>query len=224
MFRKEPIFRQEATMNKKVVIGAAVTVAAASVATNLAFQPEELLHSAEYLDAQTRYVEDGQLGEEQIEFTEAEQPNRWDVFRSWLIRLPVPVKAALLMPLWVLGALPGTTLFSALSPIAAQLFGLVAQMAVLVGVFCVVYKLIFPDRRLSELFSRKNRRWLLLGASVLTAANFGLSLAWPGWHAARIVVMGVVGFGVLCLLWYRICGRLKAPKPGVVRSTLKLEY
>ena len=41
-------------MNKKVAAGVAVTVAAASIATNLAFQPDELLHDHAYLEAHTR--------------------------------------------------------------------------------------------------------------------------------------------------------------------------
>ena len=214
-------------MNKKLAIGAAVTVAAASIAANAAFQPEELLHSAAYLEAQTKYVQEGELGQGVIEYTEEEQLGKADLLRAWLIRLPVPVKALVLFPLWVLGALPvalGTSLFSALSPVAAQLLGFVLQAAVLVGLFCLVYKLIFPDRKISELFKKKNRRWLLLGAAFLTAVNFGLSLAWPGWHIARAVLMAAAGFGVLCLLWHRICGKFKAPQAGIVRNTLQLEY
>jgi len=32
------------------------------------------------------------------------------------------------------------------------------------------------------------------------------------------------GFGILCLLWHRICGKLKGPEPGIVHTKLKVEY
>jgi len=213
-------------MNKKVAAGVAVTVAVASVATNLAFQPDELLHNDAYLENQTRYVQMDDQGEYEIEVTEPEDPAKKDVLRTWLLRLPVPVKALVLLPLWLLGALPvaiGTSLFSAVSPVLAQIVGFLLQAAVLVGVFCAAYKLLFPNRKISELFKKKNRWWLILGALAVTGVDFGLSLVWPGWSAARVAVMIAAGFGILCLLWHRICGKLTGPKAPVVTKKLKLE-
>lgn len=214
-------------MNKKVAAGVAVAVAVASVATNLAFQPDELLHDHAYLESHTRYMQMDDQGEYDIEYSEPEELGKKDTLRTWLLKLPVPIKALFLLPLWALGAIPvaiGTGLFSALSPIAAQIASFLLQAAVLVGVFCGVYKLIFPDRKIRELFKRKNLRWLLIGAVLVTGLNFALSAAWPGWSIARVVILTAGGFGVLCLLWHRICGRLKGPEPGVVHTKLKLEY
>ena len=214
-------------MNKKVAAGVAVTVAVASIATNLAFQPDELLHDHAYLESHTRYMQMDDQGEYEIEYTEPEELDEKDSLRTWLLKLPVPVKALLLLPLWALGAIPvavGTGVLSALSPIWAQVASFLLQAAVLLGVFCAVYKLIFPDRKLSELFQKKNRRWLLLGALALTGVNFALSVAWPTWSVVRVILLVAAGFGILCLLWHRICGKLKGPVPGIVRTKLKLEY
>ena len=215
-------------MNKKAAAGVAVAVAVASVATNLAFQPDELLHDHAYLESHTRYIQMDDDGDDTLwEYTEPEELGKKDQLRTWLLKLPVPVKALLLLPLWALGALPvalGTALGSALSPVWAQVLGFVLQAALLVGVFALVYKLIFPNRKIKELFSRKNRRWLLLGAAALTIVNFALSCAWPGWSVVRALLMAAAAFGILCLLWHRICGRLKGPEPGVVRTKLSLEY
>lgn len=215
-------------MKKKVAAGVAVTVAAASVATNLAFTPDELLHSAAYLDAHTKYVESGELYEPEIEFTEPEEPTRTDGIRNWLLKLPVPLKALLLLPLWALGAIPsaiGSGLVSAMSPVLSHILSFMLQLGVIVGVFCLVYKLLFPNRKVTELFTKKkNRRWLLFGAFTVAAANLVLSLVWDGWSALRVVILMAVGFGVLCLLWYRICHGLKGPEPKMVKRRLKLEY
>ncbi|MGM9615548.1 MAG: hypothetical protein ACI3W7_08480 [Oscillospiraceae bacterium] len=214
-------------MNKKVAAGVAATVAIASIATNLAFTPDELLHDQAYLESHTRYMQMNDQGEYEIEYSEPEELGKKDSARTWLLNLPVPIKALFLLPLWALGAIPvaiGTGIFSALSPIWAQVVSFLLQAGVLVGVFCVVYKLIFPNRKVRELFQKKNRRWLLLGALGVTALNFILAAAWPGWSVARVIIMIVVGFGVLCLLWKRICGKLKGPEPGIVHTKLKLEY
>lgn len=214
-------------MNKKVAAGVAATVAIASIATNLAFTPDELLHDQAYLESHTRYMQMNDQGEYEIEYSEPEELGKKDSARTWLLNLPVPIKALFLLPLWALGAIPvaiGTGIFSALSPIWAQVVSFLLQAGVLVGVFCAVYKLIFPNRKVRELFQKKNRRWLLLGALGVTALNFILAAAWPGWSVARVIIMIVAGFGVLCLLWKRICGKLKGPEPGVVHTKLKLEY
>ena len=178
-FRKEGM-----AVNRKLAAGVAVTVAVASIATNLAFQPEELLHSHTYLENHIRYVQEDDGDGTLFEYTEQEKLGKKDQLRLWLLKLPVPVKALFLLPLWALGAVPvalGTALAGALSPIWAQLLGFVLEAGLLTGVFCLVYKLIFPKRKLRELFRKKNRRWILAGAAALTAVNFALSVAWPGW-------------------------------------------
>ena len=96
--------------------------------------------------------------------------------------------------------------------------------ALLFGLFCLVYKLIFPERKLSELFKKKNRRWILLGVVTVTGTDLLLAQFWSGWSLVRVIVIVAVGFGVLCLLWHRICGKLKPPEPKVRRTKLKLEY
>ncbi len=214
-------------MNKKLAAGVAVTVAVASVATNLAFQPDELLHDHAYLENHTRTIQEGELGEAEIEYTEPEDLSKTDTLRAKLIKLPVPVKALLLMPLWLIGALPVaivTGAVSALAPFWGHLVGFLLQAAVLLGVFCAVYKLVFPHRKVRELFQKKNRRWLLLGAFGVAGVNLVLGFAWSGWPLVKIVLLAVCGFGILGLLWHRICGGLKGPEPGVVHTKLKLEY
>ena len=214
-------------MNKKVAAGVALTVAVTSIAANLAFEPGELTHSAAYLESHTRYMQQGELGEYTVEYSEPEELGKKDALRTWLLKLPVPVKALILLPLWALGAIPvaiGTGLFSAVSPILAQVASLLLQVGVFLGIFCAVYKLVFPHRKVTELFKKKNRRWLLLGAVTVTSANFAMGIIWPQWSVVRVVLTVVLGFAVLCLLWRRICGRLKMPERKMVQRRLELEY
>ena len=214
-------------MNKKIAAGVAVTLTAASIATNLLVEPEELLHSAEYLEANAKIVDTAVLEEAEILVEEEAEKSRMDAVRAWIIRLPVAVKAVFLLPLWALGAIPvtvGTAAFAALSPIWAQVAGVLMQAAVLVGVFALGYKLLFPKKKVRELFKKRNFKWLMLGAVSVSVANVVLTTAWTGWPVLRAVMMTVVGFGALCLLWHRIAKKVKPDEPRIVQTRLKLEY
>lgn len=216
------------SVNKKAAAGIAAAVAAASIATNLTFEPDELLHSAAYLDSHTHMLQTSELEEPEIEYVEQEALGRADQLRTWLLKLPVPVKALFLLPLWALGAIPvaiGTAAMSAVSPILAHILSFILNAGILFGVFCFVYKLLFPERKISELFKKKkNRRWLIFGVVAVCGLDMLLAQFWSGWSFLRVIILVGGGFGVLCLLWRRICGRFKAPEPKTVRTKLKLEY
>lgn len=214
-------------MNKKIAAGVAATVAAASIATNMLVEPEELVHSAEYLAARTQAVAVEPEGDYDITVEEEAEKTRADAVRAWIIRLPVVVKAVFLLPLWALGAIPvtiGTAVFTAMAPIWAQICGALLQIALLIGAFCLGYKLVFPKKKVRDLFKKRNFKWLFLGAGTVTMANFVLTTAWTGWPVLRAAIMTVVGFGALCLLWHRIAGKIKPDEPNVVTTRLRLEY
>lgn len=214
-------------MKKKIAAGIAVSVAAASIATNLLVDADELVHSAEYLNTRTQAVVTETLPVVEITVEEEEEKTRADLLREWIINLPVAVKTLFFLPLWALGAVPvalGTAVASAMAPIWAQVVGVLLQSAVLVGAFAGLYKLVFPKKKVKDLFKKRNLRWLLLGAGIVSVANIVLTTAWSGWPLLRAVGMTVVGFGALCLLWYRICGKLKADTPAKRQTRLQLDY
>ena len=207
-------------MKKKTaaLVGLSAVALGLGAGVNANFTSEELLHTTEYLREQGE-------ADYSIHYTEMSELSRADRLRAAVIRLPVAVKALFLLPLWALGAIPvalATALAS--SPIWSAVLGFLAQSAVLLGVFCVVYKLLFPHKKLRDLFRKKNIKWLLLGAGGVAAGDWVLAQVWTGWNALRVVLMLAVGFGVLCLLWYRICGKFKAPEPQPVETKLVLEY
>lgn len=212
---------------RRVAAAAAASVMAASAAVNLAFTPEELIHSADYLAAHTQYDQAAEAADYSIVYTEMGQLSKADALRAWFIRLPVVLKTAILLPLWALGAIPvavGTAVGGALAPFWGQILGFLLQAGVLIGVFCVVYKLLFPEKKLRDLFKKKNLKWLFMGAATLTGANAVLTYAWAGWPVLRLVLMVALGGGVIALLWKRICGGHKAPEPKPVKTKLLLEY
>ena len=216
-------------MKKKTAVGVglATVITAAGIATNLLVTPEELLRTGESLEASHVEKVSADFGEHSLTYTEPGVLSAKDALRARMIQLPLVVKVLLLLPLWAVGAIPvalGTALAGTLSPIGAQILSFVAQAGVLIGLFCLVYKLLFPHKSVKTLFKKKNFRWLLLGAAALTGGNLLLGIAWPQWSVWRTVLFVLAGAGVLGLLWYRLCGKLKAPRPADKQTKLLLSY
>ncbi len=211
-------------MNKRAAAGVAAVVVAAGIGTRASFRADELIHSADYLAAHTQYAPvRAAEGRTLAELESFERMSAADALRARIIRLPVAVKGTLLLPLWALGALP-MALGTALSPLWGALLGLAVQVGLLLGLFCLVYKLLFPKKKLRELLRRRNLKWLFVGAVTVTAANAALTQLWTGWPVLRAAALSLVGLGVLCLLWKRLCGAFKAPEPETVRTRLVMDW
>lgn len=212
-------------MDKKAKAGVAAAMVAAGVAVNQAFSPSELTHDMKE-PVQTQFEEPVQAEMDTdvlAAYTEERRMGRADRVRTAFLRLPVAVKAAALLPLWAIGALPAA-LVTALSPFWHALLGLALHAAALAAVFALAYKLLFPHKKLRDLFRKKNLKWLFLAAVLLTAADVLLGEVWTGWPVLRVALMLAAGYVVLCLLWKRLCGKLRGPEPEKVRTELRMEY
>ena len=212
-------------MDKKLKVGILGAVAAAGVVTNVAVDPQELLRSQEALSSHEEQAAPARA-EDAITVTQSVSLSAMDALRARIIALPVAVKAVVFLPLWLIGELPVllfTALSSALGPVWGGLVGFAAQALLLVGVFCVVYKLLFPNRSVRELFKKKNLTSLLLGAAGVTGLNWLAAQIWPRFGFWRAVAMVVIGVAVLGVLWYRICQKLPGPKKEQT-TRYELEY
>ena len=214
--------RQKKSRKKKIAAGIAGMLLAAGVTVNEAFDPKELMQKA---PADRNPIQEQAAAAQARQVIQAESYERIslaDAVRGWFIRLPVAVKGTILLPLWAIGAIP-VALASALSPLRWAVLTLALQVAILIALFCGVYKLVFPHRKVRELFRRKNLRWLFLGALTVTLANILLTRLWTDWPIWRAVILALVGLAVLCVLYKRICGAFKAPEPEVVKTRLVVD-
>ncbi len=209
--------------HKKLAAGAAAVVLAASAAVHENFELDELI-SDEKVRPRVEEFERAAAPEADVlaELPEEVRLSRADALRGWFIGLPLWVKSVFLLPLWALGTVPAA-LVPALGPVWDALAGLGVQLGVMTGLFCLVYKLLFPDRKVRDLFRKKNLKWLFLGAVTVTAADVVLTQLWTDWPVARALVLAVVSFGVLGLLWKRLCGAFRAPEPETVKTRLVIE-
>ncbi len=205
-------------MKKKTaaIVGVSAALLSVGAGVHEGFEADELLHTAARLEESGDY-------DYSITYTEEGELSRADRIRAAIIRWPLAVKALLLLPLWALGAIPAA-LISALtgSAVMGVLVNFLLQTGVLVGVFCLVYKLLFPKKKLKNLFKRRNLRWLFAGAGGAVALNLVLSEIWSGWAFLRVILFLAVGFGVLCLCYRRICGWFKAPEPAPQETKLEI--
>lgn len=214
-------------MDKKKVKHGIITAAlAAGMITNAASDdPAALLQTADDDDDRhTLVVSAEEQGEYAVYLNEFVELTGMDRVRDWIIHLPLAVRAVVLLPLWAIGevAFAVASAFSAaLATSAGQLLlGFLAQLGILLAVFLVAYKAIFPKTPVKELLSKKKFPWLLAAAAAVTIANTALEQVWDHWGVVRIILMAAVGYITLSLLWTRLCAHLPGPK----RERKKLEY
>lgn len=126
----------------------------------------------------------------------------------------------ILLPFWAAGkALSAlfSLLFAALSPVWQVLFGVLLNALVLFGLFALVYKLLFPNKRLRSLFTKRNIILLTIGSLVLAAADAVLRSFWEDYRPISIAIKLILALAVLVLLCWRIFGKCK-PRPAPARA------
>ena len=213
-------------MDKRVKQGVVSAAVAAGMLVNAASDdPAELLAAPDLTDDDhIMVVASAEMPDYTIYLDEEEELRGMDRIRAWILKQSLAVRALVIFPLWAVGEVS----FAAVSAISAAaatapgqlLIGLAVQLGILAAVFALSWKLISPKTPLKELFSKKRFSWLLLGAALVAVADFAMGMYLEQWELLRLALMAMTGFGVLSLLWARICHGLTAP----ARKRKKLEY
>ncbi|MBR4907342.1 MAG: hypothetical protein IKZ44_10905 [Clostridia bacterium] len=213
---------------KKVVAGAAGVVTAAGLLVNtVVTDPATLLKPADGSAVDPSHVcvvDDVEHRRYVVETDEYEPYTLRERICLRIQSLPLPVRALVLLPLWGIGEVL-TVLLSALwsSPVGQFLLHFLLEIALLVGLFALVWKLLFPHVPLRKVFSKKTFPWLIVGALLIAAADALLAYYWEPWKVWRIVLLAAVGFGVLLLLYHRIMDKLPLPKARKRKVELVVE-
>ena len=133
-----------------------------------------------------------------------------DKLRRLFLSQPSVVRGVVLLPFWTAGKVLIaflSLLFTALSPLLQILLGFVLNAILLFGLFLVILKLLFPNRRLRDFLTRRNILLLLAGSLILSAADTVLKLFWEDYRPISIAINLVTALVVLSLLCWRIFGR-----------------
>lgn len=213
---------------KKVAAGAAGVVTAASLLVNtVVTDPAMLLKTADDSAIDPSHVCVVDDVEHRRYVVETDEYESYTLRERICLRIqswPLAVRALVLLPLWGIGEVL-TVLLSSLigSPVGRFLLHFTLEIALLVGLFTLVWKLLFPHVPLRKFFSKKTLPWLLIGALLIAAADALLGYYWEPWKVWRIVLLIVVGFVVLLLLYHRILDKLPLPKPRKKKVELVIE-
>ena len=145
----------------------------------------------------------------------APAPTKAELFREKVISLPAPVKGLVLLPLWTVGAIANYAL-SLLLSLFAKVFGgsiltFLFQFALLFGLFALALKLLFPNKKLRDLLTKRNLLWMAVSALVLTAADMLLKTWYEPYAKVRSLILLVLALILLSLLAWRILYRRKKP-------------
>ncbi|MCI2057456.1 MAG: hypothetical protein LKJ86_10020 [Oscillibacter sp.] len=217
-------------MNKKAkkrAAAAAVTaVASASVLVGGLFpSPADLLNDgdASTQTAVTQSVEDDAGTEEVDEETQRRRGSVRARLRQWIRQLPVGVRAVVGVPLWCIGwvMLTGlSTLWSAvLSPVAGTLAGWACLAAVLVGVFALTAKAMFPDLPMKKILRKRNVLGIVAGVALLGIADTLLPYVWDGYEKAADAVRLTGSFVVvLVVVWVMAVGEVKSRRKAAAKT------
>ncbi len=226
--RVPPMQKERSKTAKRAAAGAAGAVTAASLLVNtVVTDPATLIKpdGESVSDPSHVCVVDGVEHRSYIVETDRDEPFTLREriclrIQSW----PLPVRALILLPLWGIGELLialATALWN--SPVGQILLHFLLEAALLIGLFALVWKLLFPHVPLRRVLSRKTFPWLIAGALVITVADALLAYFWEDWKIWRIVLLAVVGFVVLLVLYHRIAGKLPPPERRKKRYEVYVE-
>ena len=202
---------------------AAGTVTAAGMLLNGTVDGSELLNSPteKAESAAAAHIQFGKAPVYTVQGTKAAEPlpvpTPKELLREKVLALPAPVKGLVLLPLWTIGAIANYA-FSLVLGLFARVFGgsiltLLFQFALIFGLFALALKLLFPNKKLRELLTKKNLLWMAVSALILTAADMLLKTWYEPYARVRALVLLVLALVLLSLLAWRILYKRKKAEP-----------
>ena len=208
---------------RSAAIKAAGTVTAAGMLLNATVEPEDLLTSSEQKaeSASSAHIQAGDAPVytvKGVRLDKAPAPTKADLFREKVIALPALVKGLVLLPLWTLGAIANYAL-SLLLSLFIKIFGgsiltFFFQFALLFGLFALVLRFLFPNKKLRDLLTRKNLTWMAVSALVLTLADMVLKTWYEPYAKARGLILLALALILLSILAWRILYKRKKDEPA----------
>ena len=218
---------------KSAAIKAAGTVTAAGMLLNATVEPEELLTSKEQKaeSASAAHIETAKAPTYTVKGRKAEPapapaPAKGELIRERIIALPAPVKGLVLLPLWTVGAIANYAL-SLLLGLFAKVFGgsiltFLFQFALLFGLFALALKLLFPNKKLKELLTKRNLLGMAVAALLLTTADMLRKTWFEPYAKIRALILLVLALVLLSLLAWRILYKRKKPEPEAQEAVYEI--
>lgn len=117
--------------------------------------------------------------------------------KSFIERIPFIIKALLILPLWLIGTILIKVIISLfkliLSPILKFLLLWLLLFCFLFLITLIILKLIFPNKSIKELISKKMIISLLLSSLAITIIDFSFMHLFEEYHHYRFLVIFLLG-------------------------------
>ena len=124
--------------------------------------------------------------------------------RERILELPLAVRVIFVVPLWAVGhvlVMAGGALVTALSPLWNGITSFLMFALLMLALFTVGAKMMFPDLPLRKILNRHTIKGVLIASAGLFVADWGLPLIWPGYVHWKTLVLGILGlFAIIALL------------------------
>ena len=186
---------------KAVAATLAAMISATGAATEASFEdPADLLQNnkpdphVEYIGAAADDVTDDD-DSAQDEEKQRVQKKGGGVFREKILELPVAVRAIFILPQWIIGNVvvwAGNLLFAGLSPVLNWALGFVVMALVIMAIFTITAKVLFPDLPLRKILNRHTFKWVLIVSLAASAADVLLGVFWTGYTRYKYIVIAVL--------------------------------
>jgi hypothetical protein len=217
--KKKSLFPNKRKLKRKAAAAAAGVVAACSIGLASVSPAASDLFGENAVPADTAVQTDKQNAS-----SPSASPNSADRLRARIrgvfLAQPSVLRGVILLPFWSLGKVLLTLfagLFTALAPVWQAALGVLLNAALLFVLITGVYKLIFPNKELKDLLTKRNILLLSGAAVLLAAADALLRVYWDDYQPVSIAVKLALGLVVLILLSWRIYGK-RRPRPKAVSA------
>ncbi|NCB42425.1 MAG: hypothetical protein EOM59_07370 [Clostridia bacterium] len=199
------------TKKKVWMVSIAVLAGAAVIVGTLIPSAQEVVSPNIMVDppAVTLNLEEDSVVQNEEAAAEAKKSNRFsDRLRNRLLSLPQSVRIIFVLPLWVLGWIVtsfGSLLWGGLfSPVAGIIASLLLNIGVIVGLFALTTKLLFPNIPFRKILSKKNIIPLVAVAVLVVALDAILPIYWEGYAVFSVFIKIVFPFSIVGIFVYRL--------------------
>lgn len=154
-------------------------------------------------------LEEDVIPENEEYSTETKKSNRFaDRLRNRLLSLPQAVRVIFVLPLWALGWVItafGSLIWGGLfSPALGFVASWLLSVAVLVGLFALTAKLLFPNIPFKKILTKKNLYPIIGVAFLVVSLDAILPFYIDGYSAYSALIKIAVPFSIVGLLVYRL--------------------
>ena len=117
--------------------------------------------------------------------------------QSFIEQIPFLIRACVALPLWLIGTLLLKLISGlvklVLSPVISFILSLLLIFFMLLGIILLVLKLLFPDKSIKELLSKKVIITTFIGSLIIKIVDAILKHIWTNYNDYRFLIIFILG-------------------------------